>query len=188
MGCLDNFTSGQYFLDGEEVTRLSDSKLAEMRNKKIGFVFQNYSLLPRTSALTNVEMPIVYCNGKDKKKRAIEALERVGLVGRSRHRPSELSGGEQQRVAIARALINSPPIIFADEPTGNLDSKSSIEIMAILDELNHKDGITIVLVTHSDEIAANAQRIVRLRDGLVVSDQQTTKAVKVSEPNLEVKG
>jgi putative ABC transport system ATP-binding protein len=189
MGCLDTFNSGKYILDGADVSRLSDSRLAETRNQKIGFVFQNYSLLPRTSAIANVELPMIYGNGKNRRKRAIEALERVGLSGRFKHRPSQLSGGEQQRVAIARALINAPAIILADEPTGNLDSRSSFEIMSILSELNKKDGITIILVTHSDEIAAVAQRIVKLRDGVVLEEEKTSEySSEYNTAQPEVKG
>jgi len=171
MGCLDTPTSGSYFLDGAQVSQLSDSQLAEVRNRKIGFVFQTFNLLRRTSALANVELPLLYGNGGNRGRRALEALERVGLAQRARHRPSELSGGEQQRVAIARALINNPSIILADEPTGNLDSRSSQEIMDILEGLNRQDGITIVLVTHEPEMAARAKRIIRLRDGQIVDER-----------------
>ena len=171
IGCLDTPTSGRYFLDRTEVSKLSDSQLAEVRNRKIGFVFQTFNLLRRTSALANVELPLLYGNGSNRRKRALEALERVGLAQRARHRPSELSGGEQQRVAIARALVNSPSIILADEPTGNLDSRSSQEIIALLEGLNREDGITIMLVTHSPEIADRTQRIVFIRDGQVVDER-----------------
>jgi putative ABC transport system ATP-binding protein len=186
IGCLDTLTSGQYILDGVDVSRLSDSQLAGMRNKKIGFVFQNYSLLPRTSALLNVELPIIYDNGKDKKNRAMEVLQRVGLADRYQHRPNELSGGEQQRVGIARALVNRPSIILADEPTGNLDSKSSLEVIQILEDLNRKDGITVVLVTHSPEIAESAQRIITLRDGQIISEKQVSKMEPSRAINSEV--
>jgi putative ABC transport system ATP-binding protein len=171
MGFLDKPTGGIYTLEGIDVSRLNDNKLAEMRNKKIGFVFQTYNLLPRTSALANVELPLIYCGGSQKDKRAMEALERVGLPARARHKPSELSGGEQQRVAIARALVNSPSLILADEPTGNLDSKASAEIMSIFCRLN-REGITIVLVTHEPDIAEQAKRIIRLLDGQIVEDKK----------------
>jgi len=175
LGCLDNPTSGIYLLDGAEVSQMSDSQLAEVRNKKIGFVFQTFNLLPRTSALVNVELPLLYGNGSNSRSRALEALGRVGLAERAQHKPSELSGGEQQRVAIARALINNPAIILADEPTGNLDSNASQEIMAILNSLNQKDGITIILVTHEQEIAARTRRNVLLRDGQIVDIQKGAK-------------
>jgi putative ABC transport system ATP-binding protein len=171
MGCLDAPTSGQYFLDGEEVSRLSDSQLARVRNKKIGFVFQTFNLIPRTSALANVELPLLYGNVSNGSQRAREALERVGMGERATHMPNQLSGGEQQRVAIARALVNNPAIILADEPTGNLDSRASLEIINILEELNQKDGITIVVVTHEAEIAARAKRIILLRDGQIIDDR-----------------
>ena len=171
IGCLDTPTSGRYFLDGAQVSELSDSQLAEVRNRKIGFVFQTFNLLRRTSALANVELPMLYGNGGNRRKRALEALERVGLTQRAQHRPNELSGGEQQRVAIARSLVNNPSIILADEPTGNLDSRSSQEIMGILEGLNREDGITIVLVTHEPEMAAHAQRIIFIRDGQIVDER-----------------
>jgi len=171
MGCLDTPTSGKYFLDEAEVSRLSDSQLAGVRNKKIGFVFQTFNLIPRTSALANVELPLLYGNVGNGNKQAREALERVGMGHRAAHMPNQLSGGEQQRVAIARALVNNPSIILADEPTGNLDSRSSLEIIAILERLNREDGITIVVVTHEAEIAARARRIISLRDGQIVDDK-----------------
>jgi putative ABC transport system ATP-binding protein len=171
MGCLDVPTSGSYLLDGAEVSRLSDSQLADVRNKKIGFVFQSFNLLPRTSALANVELPLLYGNRRDSGKLALEALEKVGMGPRAAHKPTELSGGEQQRVAIARALVNNPSILLADEPTGNLDSHSSQDIVAILEELNGQDGITVVLVTHEREIAAHTQRIIFLRDGRIVNEE-----------------
>jgi putative ABC transport system ATP-binding protein len=173
MGCLDTPTSGSYYLDGLEVSNLSDSQLAEIRNKKIGFVFQTFNLLARTSALDNVRLPLLYSrNGRDSGERAREALERVGVGDRAKHSPAELSGGERQRVAIARALINRPAIILADEPTGNLDSRSSREIIRILTELNRLEGITVLVVTHEQEIADHAQRIISLRDGQIVDEQQ----------------
>jgi putative ABC transport system ATP-binding protein len=171
VGCLDVPTSGSYSLDGVEVSRLSDSQLADVRNMKIGFVFQNFNLLPRTSVVDNVELPLLYGSKANSRKLAQEALERVGMGPRAAHKPTELSGGEQQRVAIARALVNIPAIILADEPTGNLDSKSSHEIIAILEELNREDHITIVLVTHDREIADHTQRIIFLRDGRIVDGQ-----------------
>ncbi len=173
MGCLDVPSSGSYSLDGVEVSRLSDSQLADVRNRKIGFVFQNFNLLPRTSAVDNVELPLLYGNKSNSRKLALEALERVGMSHRAAHKPTELSGGEQQRVAIARALVNSPAIILADEPTGNLDSRSSLDIIAILEGLNKQDGITVVVVTHESEIAAHTQRIIFLRDGQIVDGQST---------------
>lgn len=172
IGCLDKPTSGSYVLDGAEVSKLSASQLAKVRNKKIGFVFQTFNLLRRTSALTNVELPMLYGDGRDRKRRAFEALERVGLGERANHRPNELSGGEQQRVAIARALVNNPSIILADEPTGNLDSRASLEIIAILEGLNREDGITVVMVTHDREIAAHTRRIISLRDGQIVGERR----------------
>jgi putative ABC transport system ATP-binding protein len=171
LGCLDRPTSGSYILDGQEVASLGDDDLAVTRNKKIGFVFQNFNLLPRISALQNVALPLVYA-GLDKSeraRRASEALAAVGLEHRMNHLPNELSGGQRQRVAIARALVNEPTIIMADEPTGNLDSKSSIEVMGIFEELNFA-GRTIILVTHEPDIAEHAKRVVTVRDGLIIQD------------------
>ncbi len=173
IGCLDKATSGKYTFEGADVSLLNDNQLAEMRNKKFGFVFQEYYLLSRISALPNVEMPLIYSGSHRRRKRAIEALERVGLASRASHKPTELSGGEQQRVAIARALVNNPAIILADEPTGNLDSSSTAGILSILQQLS-SGGITMVVVTHEMDIASKTQRIIRLRDGKVVSDEKIT--------------
>ncbi len=177
VGCLDTPSAGDYFLAGQNVARLADSELAEIRNKRIGFVFQTFNLLARTTALHNVELPLVYAGlpSSERKKRARAALVAVGLEDRMTHKPNELSGGQRQRVAIARALVNNPSIILADEPTGNLDSKTGEEIMAILEKL-YQDGNTIILVTHEEDIAKHARRVVRLRDGLIESDVQVERA------------
>ena len=174
IGCLDKPTLGSYLFEGADVSRLNDNKLAEIRSKKLGFVFQEYNLLSRASAVANVELPLVYGDGRNRRKRALEALERVGLAERANHRPTELSGGEQQRVAIARALVNNPAVILADEPTGNLDSASTAEIVSIFRELN-RDGITVVIVTHEMDIAEQTQRIIRLYDGKIISDEKVTQ-------------
>ena len=171
IGCLDRPTSGSYKLEGVEISTLTDNQLAEIRSRKIGFVFQTFNLLPRTSAVANVELPLLYSGASHRRKQALEVLERVGLSTRARHHPSELSGGEQQRVAIARALANNPSIILADEPTGNLDSRAGQEVMALFDQLNRDGGITLVIVTHEQEIARRCQRIVQLRDGAIVGDE-----------------
>jgi putative ABC transport system ATP-binding protein len=175
IGFLDKPSGGKYTLEGIDVSRLNDNRLAEMRNKKIGFVFQTYNLLPRATAQSNVELPLIYGGTGQKRKRALEALERVGLAARSGHKPTELSGGEQQRVAIARALVNNPSLILADEPTGNLDSNATSEIISIFCRLN-REGITIVLVTHEPDVAAQAKRIVRLLDGKIVEDKAVESA------------
>lgn len=172
LGCLDVPTSGSYLLDGVEVAARTRTELAQIRNRKLGFVFQNFNLLPRTSALENVELPDLYMGRlgrRARRERAMELLARVGLAGREDHTPAQLSGGQQQRVAIARALMNNPPVVFADEPTGNLDTKSSIEVMKLFSELS-REGITIVMVTHEDDIAAYARRHVVMRDGYVMRD------------------
>jgi putative ABC transport system ATP-binding protein len=171
IGFLDTPSLGTYKMEGVDVSRLNDNQLAELRNKKIGFVFQNYNLLSRTSAIANVELPMIYKGVIQKRKHCMEALEKVGLAERAGHKPSELSGGEQQRVAIARALVNNPQLILADEPTGNLDSVASKEIMDIFTSLN-REGITVVMITHEPDIARKAQRIIRLYDGKVVSDEK----------------
>jgi putative ABC transport system ATP-binding protein len=174
VGCLDRPTSGQYYLDAQDVSRMSKDALAAVRNKKIGFVFQGFNLLSRTSALDNVELPLLYGSGlkaAERHKRAMEVLTAVGLGNRADHHPNQLSGGQQQRVAIARALINSPSILLADEPTGNLDTKTSIEVMGIFQRLNRERGITVVLITHEHDIAEYGTRIVAFRDGQVVADK-----------------
>ncbi|WP_177761061.1 ABC transporter ATP-binding protein [Flavobacterium sp. I3-2] len=173
LGCLDTPTSGHYTLNGKDVSKMDEKSLAEVRNKEIGFVFQTFNLIPRTTALDNVALPMIYA-GKSKSernKRAAEVLEQVGLADRMDHHPNQLSGGQRQRVAVARALVNHPSIILADEPTGNLDSKTSIEIMALFNEI-HAKGNTVILVTHEEDIAAHAHRIIRLRDGVVESDNR----------------
>ncbi len=174
IGFLDQPTLGSYTFDGADVSRLNDNKLAEMRNKKLGFVFQEYNLLSRASALSNVELPLIYSGSRHRRQRAIEALERVGLAARANHKPTELSGGEQQRVAIARALVNNPDVILADEPTGNLDSVSTEQIISVFRNLN-QEGITVVLVTHEMDIAEQTQRIIRLYDGKITSDEKVTQ-------------
>ena len=172
IGCLDRPSSGTYELAGADVSRMSDHDLAEVRNQRIGFIFQTFNLLPRMSALRNVELPMIYAGlgRRARRTRAADALERVGLADRMRHRPTELSGGQRQRVAIARALVNDPSIVFADEPTGNLDSATGQEIMQVLVELN-RSGATIILVTHDAEVASYSQRVIHLRDGLVTRDE-----------------
>jgi putative ABC transport system ATP-binding protein len=177
IGCLDTPTAGEYWLDGTAVSKLTDNELAAIRNKQIGFVFQTFNLLPRATALHNVELPLIYggVSSRERHRRAAGMLERVGLGNRMDHRPSELSGGQRQRVAIARALVNEPSLLLADEPTGNLDSETSSEIMAVFDEL-HKEGQTIMLVTHEHDIAAHALRSVTLHDGLIGTDIRRDEA------------
>lgn len=171
LGCLDTPTSGEYWLNGQNVSQLVDNELAEIRNREIGFVFQTFNLLPRSTALENVMLPLIYAgfSSKDRKERAEEVLTQVGLQDRMDHRPNQLSGGQRQRVAVARALVNKPSIILADEPTGNLDTKTSVEIMALFSEI-HRNGNTVILVTHEEDIAAHAKRVIRLRDGEIESD------------------
>ena len=178
LGCLDSPTAGKYVLNGEDVSKMADDNLADVRNKEIGFVFQQFNLLPRLTAAENVALPLIY-NGTTKKTRielALEMLDRVGLADRSHHKPNELSGGQNQRVAIARALVNNPSIILADEPTGNLDSKTSVEIMHIFDKIQ-LEGNTVILVTHEEDIAEYAHRIIRLRDGVIESDHLNEKKI-----------
>jgi putative ABC transport system ATP-binding protein len=179
LGCLDIPTSGRYLLDGTDVSTLSDNRLAKIRSRKIGFVFQSFNLIPRTSAIRNVELPLVYAGAHDRRARARSVLEQVGLSEREKHMPNELSGGQQQRVAIARALINDPTMLLADEPTGNLDTASSVEILKLLGALNDA-GRTVVIITHEVEIARFAKRVVRLRDGRIESDQVQRNRSEVS--------
>jgi putative ABC transport system ATP-binding protein len=178
LGCLDRPTAGRYLLNGKDVSNLPKEELAAIRNKQIGFVFQGFNLLPRTTAAENVEVPLLYSrppmSTSERKSRALEALESLGLSDRAEHHPSQLSGGQQQRVAIARALVNKPSLILADEPTGNLDSKTSIEVMRLLQDLRERSGITIILITHEAEIAAYGTRIISVKDGLIVSDTPNT--------------
>ena len=185
VGCLDVPTAGRYVLEGDDVGQVGEDRLAEIRNEKIGFVFQTYNLLPRLTALANVEMPLLYGNGRDGRRRALDALDRVGLAHRADHRPTELSGGEQQRVGIARALVKEPSILLADEPTGHLDSKSSGEIIASLQRLND-EGITVVIVTHEPDIVSHTKRAISVLDGRVVSDTPvngTRRAAPPAPPN-----
>lgn len=183
LGCLDTPTGGQYILNKTDVSHLADNQLAEIRNKEIGFVFQTFNLLPRSTALENVMLPLIYAgkSSKEREARAKEVLAQVNLSDRMDHRPNELSGGQRQRVAVARALVNNPSIILADEPTGNLDTKTSIEIMSLFEDI-HKNGNTIILVTHEEDIARHAHRIVRLRDGLIETDSLNENITTLSQP------
>jgi putative ABC transport system ATP-binding protein len=176
IGCLDTPTSGRYELNGSNVSEMNDNQLAEVRNREIGFVFQTFNLLPRSNALHNVELPLIYAGlpAEERRKTALEAITQVGLADRMHHKPNELSGGQRQRVAVARALVNKPSILLADEPTGNLDSKTGAEIMALFGDLSRK-GNTIIVVTHEEDIARLARRIIRLRDGLIASDEKLTQ-------------
>ncbi|MED1782699.1 ABC transporter ATP-binding protein [Brevibacillus fortis] len=186
LGCLDRPDTGSYMLDGIEVSSLKDTELAVVRNQKIGFVFQSFNLLARSTSLHNVELPMMYSNVSrtERRKRATEALKRVGLAERMDHKPTQLSGGQKQRVAIARALVNKPAILLADEPTGNLDSRSGVEIMAMFQEL-HAQGVTIILVTHELDIAQHAERIVTFKDGVIIRDEKVTERI-FSKPSDEV--
>jgi len=180
VGCLDRPTSGEYVLNGEAVARMNDNQLADIRNRYIGFVFQNFNLLPRTSALKNVELPLMYAGMKNRREKAIAALDKVGLGQRMDHRPNELSGGQQQRVAIARAIVNDPVLILGDEPTGNLDSRTSEEIMALFQDLN-RNGKTVVIVTHEEEIARHCKRIIRFKDGRIQLDEPVKDPIDARE-------
>ncbi|MGE0449086.1 MAG: ABC transporter ATP-binding protein [Vicinamibacterales bacterium] len=188
LGCLDRPTSGQYFLDGEDVSRMSREQLADIRNRKIGFVFQGFNLLSRTSAADNVELPLLYSGAKlrtaERRRRALASLESVGLADRAGHHPNQLSGGQQQRVAIARALVTSPSILLADEPTGNLDTRTSIEVMGIFQRLNREKGLTVLVITHEPDIAEYGTRTIGCRDGLIVADR-TILSRRLAEDELE---
>lgn len=180
IGCLDRPTSGQFFLNGQDVSSLNDDQLADIRNKYIGFVFQTFNLLPRTSAIKNVELPLMYAGAKNRTERAKQALETVGLGQRGHHKPNELSGGQQQRVAIARAIVNNPVMILGDEPTGNLDSRTAEEIMALFQDLN-RQGKTVVIVTHEEDIANHCKRIIRFKDGRLLRDEPVAEPVDARE-------
>lgn len=189
IGCLDAPTSGSYILDGVSVENMDETKLAEIRGRKIGFVFQQFNLLARTSALENVMLPLTYAgiSGKERNERALKALERVGLSQRTHHAPNELSGGQQQRVAIARALVNEPAILLADEPTGALDSKTSIEIMDLFQNLHKEHGQTVIIVTHDAYVASHTDRIIKLSDGQIISDEANRNPIKAGAPRVEEK-
>lgn len=180
IGCLDRPTGGEYLLNGEPVAKMNDNELAEIRNRHIGFVFQTFNLLPRTTAIKNVELPLMYAGVKDRHERAMRALEIVGLSQRANHKPNELSGGQQQRVAIARAIVNDPLVILGDEPTGNLDSRTAEEIMALFQDLN-RQGKTVVIVTHEHDIAEHCKRIIKFRDGRIVSDERVAHPIDARE-------
>ena len=187
LGCLDMATSGQYELNGTNVSDMDDNRLADIRNKEIGFVFQTFNLLPRSNALRNVELPLIYAglDAEERKQMSLQALTNVGLADRVHHKPNEMSGGQRQRVAIARALVNNPSILLADEPTGNLDSKTGVEIMALFEELSLK-GNTILVVTHEEEVARHARRIIRIRDGLIASDEVVARGAGPACPPSEM--
>jgi putative ABC transport system ATP-binding protein len=185
LGCLDRPTRGTYELEGHEVRRMSDVQLARVRSRRVGFVFQQFNLLPRLPAMAQVELPLIYRRARNRRKLAMRALAQVGLADRARHRPTQLSGGEQQRVAVARALVTNPAMILADEPTGALDSKTSVDLMEMLVRLNAERGITMVLVTHDQEVAAYTRRMIRMRDGRIVSDEPREAATVLTFPQAE---